>query len=236
MKMIIFEDNETVKFITQIEHARLSLRWLEESSGSFPEAVRVATEHHDDGWREYDETPKYRDGKFIDYRSVPLADHLDILARSSRRCAERDPYAGWLVSRHGCSFHESKSHKDVEAFRNRQLNFRETLKTNFEKRTKRDRTRDFNWLQLADAVSLFALDPWRETLKWNRRDPGKILLAPENESRIAYNGPGFPTGKSRFEYRYRCIRKHTTLTQSELTDRYRKAEPKKGTIILVAER
>lgn len=230
--MIVFGGEEGVGLVRQREHARLSRVMADRAQVDSEPLVRRAIRHHDDGWEDYDEIPRFdADGGLIDYRSVPLPDHLEILSRSVEQCRKIDPYAGWLVSRHGCSFHENKSGEPVETFLRTQENLRAELEEGFE-RTQGDRTRDFDWLQFADALSLFALDPWSETWSWERRTPGNVTVERTDRHRYRYEGAGFDPGTHRFPFRYRTIPEASTASTPRVRANYESAEPEEGTIVL----
>lgn len=203
--MIVFQSEDSFNLVKQTEHARMS-RVLSERSTMDPSSpVTSAIEHHDDGWREFDETPKLENDTVIDYRSVPLENHLEILDRSVRRCARIDPYCGYLVSRHGCSFHASKNDERVESFLNDQEDYRQK---HLEKIDPDERTQieiDFDWLQFTDALSLYLLDPWADTWSWRRSEPGEVTINAEGKHDFTYEGAGFESGSYTIEFDYRIV-------------------------------
>jgi hypothetical protein len=204
---------------------------LRKASVSESESLQVAVEHHDDGWQEYDRIPRTEEGNLIDYRSVPLEEHLEILERSVSRCVERDSYAGWLVSRHGCSFHESKSAKRVRNFLEKQESLRRDLEPKID-RSEQERNGDFNWLQFTDAVSLFVLDPWSRELEWDREHPGTITVRSEGNDHFSLEGPGFDSGEHQFEYIYRRIHAPARHDSESLAERYRATRKRDGTVTI----
>lgn len=223
--MIVRRRNDTSICVEQTEHARLS-EVLYESFTEPLEPVRTAVRHHDDGWSESDDSPPVEDGEILDYRSIPLPEHLEILQRSVDRCADRHPYAGLLVSKHGCSFHEDKTGSRVETFLENQESFRQKLSQTLDERFQRRTDRDFDWLQFTDAVSLFVLDPWSSSLEWNRDIPGTVTLRRKNPESFLVQGDGLPEKTLTLDYRYREVLEEDSRSEPDVRRRLARADEK----------
>lgn len=230
--MIVREENEELVCVTQREHAVLSERLYETIADSVG-PVAAAINHHDDGWEESDQSPSVNQGEIVDYRSVPLEEHLAILRRSARRSARHHPYAGWLVSRHGCSFHEEKSGEPVESFLAEQRQYRRELRELSGEALFVSWEEDFNWLQFTDAVSLFALDPWTETLRWDRSTPGPTVLEPVDSGTVRFTGDWKPDDPLQLHYSARRIPAEATESAGELRRSLSRTEPGTESIRLV---
>jgi hypothetical protein len=203
--MIVIENDKSLQLVEQVEHARLSLAFLQRSNLTLNASVRTAIEHHDDGWKEYDEQPRFDNQQIIDYRSVPLETHLEILSSSVQRCVDLDAYAGWLVSRHGCSFHDDKDVRTVKTFLTEQEGLRERLTTTVKSYEEKHTTRDFNLLQFFDALSLYLLDPWSDYFDWNRDHPGTVRIRPESSQRFNYRSDNLDFRDQEFKFSYRSL-------------------------------
>lgn len=202
--MLIKQQDSSVLAVTQVEHAALSYRLAKAglNDASLNSGLLTAIQHHDDGWTEWDRAPCRDDGELRGYRSMILRDHLQILKRSVQRCRTLDPYAGWLASRHACSFHRNKSGDDVESFLCSQRRLQEGLEPRTPPTT--ERKADFDRLQFVDGVSLFMIDPWSETWTWERihPGPGRVRRA---DGRFLIENDAWPAKTMTFEYEGRTI-------------------------------
>ncbi len=95
--------------ISQVEHARLSHQlaaaWrgpLIEGPDSARQEFLAAVLHHDDGWIEWQATPKLdpQYGRPYSFTEMPPAEAQAIWSRSVDACAELGPLAGWVVASH----------------------------------------------------------------------------------------------------------------------------------------
>lgn len=229
--MIVREQKKRVICVTQREHATVSKDLYLEFADSL-EPVTTAINHHDDGWTEFDESLPVKDGSPVDYRSIPLGDHLSILQRSVNRCEERHAYAGWLVSKHGCSFHEEKSGEAVEKFLRNQSRKRRQLSESIDPGLKKHSRRDFDWLQFADAVSLFVLDPWTKTFEWNRDTPGPAVLTGRNETEFTLETGSLEPRELTLTYDYREVTRGTIESEQTFRDSLSRSEARTGKIAL----
>lgn len=228
--MITFSRGKQIGLVHQSEHAQLSRNISKASPHSTSESLEIAIRHHDDGWTEYDEVPKLRENTILDYRSTSLDDHLQILTRSVQRTLKRDQYAGWLVSRHGCSFHEEKTGERVEQFLEKQQTLRNQIKQ--EENLPEDRNSNFNWLQFVDALSLYVVDPWSEELSWDRKPPGEGIVVPVDTNRYRYEGAGFDPGPRTFTVECKYVPADARSSSERLRNTYRSAATQSRTITI----
>lgn len=227
--MIVREENEQLVCVTQREHAGLSETFYEKFADSLG-PVATAINHHDDGWAESDEAPAVNHGQVVDYRSIPLEQHLEILERSANRSARHHPYAGWLVSRHGCSFHEDKTGEPIDSFLASQREYRHELRDLIGESAFGNWERDFDWLQFTDAVSLFVLDPWAERFEWNRDTPGPAVLTGCTETDFRLETDTLPARELTFEYSYRSVPSDTTESEQRFRDSISRRKTRTGKI------
>jgi hypothetical protein len=99
--------------ISQIEHARISGQLAELCAGRFSDpaiaSVRVevvaAIRHHDDGWAEWEQSPRlHRDerGAPVSFMELEPAEAVAVWSRSIDRAAAHGPLAGWMAAGHFC--------------------------------------------------------------------------------------------------------------------------------------
>lgn len=229
--MIVREENQQLVCVTQREHAALSEK-LYEAFTDPVEPIAAAIHHHDDGWSESDEAPDLKNGRVVDYRSIPLEEHLGILKRSAKRSARHHPYAGWLVSRHGCSFHENKTGEPVDAFLANQREYRDELRKLIGETLFENWEVDFDWLQFTDAVSLFVLDPWAETHEWTRDTPGPAVLTGQTDTGFSLATDSLEPTELTLEYDYRTVPDDALESEREFRDSLSRRETRTGKIAL----
>lgn len=225
--MIIFEEGNEHCFVTQKEHARLSLKLIQKLIDEPEAELFLAVEHHDDGWLEYDAIPKLDSGSIVDYRSVKLNSHLIILEQSVKRCGQINPYAGWLVSRHVCSFYKNNDNRKAKTFIENQKEIREKLFDKFQNNHDlKTRKRHFNWLQFVDALSLYVLDPWNEEWNWDRDHPGTVrITATDSKREFGYEGlPVSPGETYKLNIQHRKINQTVPKNLSAISQAYAEAE------------
>jgi hypothetical protein len=159
--------------IRQPDHAALAGALAERWGGAFPElrpreAVELAIRRHDVGWSERDEAP-IRDpasGMPVTYRTIPLADALEVAERSVERVEAEDPYAGWLVSRHFASFHAESEARDARTWVTAQVGHRAELLSRAWPRVGQEALHphvlegNLDTLQLLDGLSLALCEDW----------------------------------------------------------------------------
>lgn len=101
--MIIQQRTDDIAVIAQADHARLAgemaARWRARF-GRWDQLVK-ATARHDDGWIEWDQSPKFgQSGAPFDFISAPTDDRVEIYAKGVRAVLEEHPWTVLLVSMH----------------------------------------------------------------------------------------------------------------------------------------
>ncbi|MBA3583518.1 MAG: DUF3891 family protein [Gemmatimonadetes bacterium] len=171
--MITRETSEGLVCVHQVDHARLAGRFADWWGGAaLPhleprDSVLHAVANHDAGWPDLDEVPAWdpRSGRPHTYQSHGLADSLGVAERSVQRVAAVDPYAGWLVSRHFASMHES-GEREAKDWVGEQVARQAALVGQAAGRVPaaalepRVLEANFDWLQLLDALSLAVIRDW----------------------------------------------------------------------------
>lgn len=107
--MIVFDEGDAWRFVTQPDHARFSGElvslWREHGLPRHPrrEDLLFAVREHDNGWREADAAPRWNHaaGRPHDFTSVPEEAWVELWRRGVERFAEERPYAALLVTLHG---------------------------------------------------------------------------------------------------------------------------------------
>ena len=233
--MIVISVGKKLKIVTQIDHAHLSHQIsLDFFQANLYGPLSKAIKHHDDGWKEWDRAPRFEDGKPRDYRNMNLGDHLEILTRSIKRCESKHAYAGWLTSKHSCSFHRSKSGTRVEEFLNREHKRQQSILQNNSLPDSQRRTRNFNCLQFFDALSLFLISPWAENWKWNRENPARFQA--ELESRHCFNyRSSMETGNFTYTISANVVKNKKYSSKSEFRTALQSSETDKWKIKLVSK-
>jgi hypothetical protein len=122
--MIVRASNTTWLLIPQVEHARLAAdiaaKWR---LPSVVEALRreflFAVEHHDDGWREWEQAPTIDDdGDPRDFMEMPMPIATGLWTASIKVGAGTSPWCGLWISRHFCYLGElALKHRDDPADR-----------------------------------------------------------------------------------------------------------------------
>lgn len=111
--MIIRADGRGLTLIRQTEHAHLCGEMTEAWGNEGFEPVRplgavaLAAAEHDNGWAEWENTPRLNPetGRPYTYIDIPIDQHQEIYRRGITRVIARDRYAGLLVSFHGSSLY-----------------------------------------------------------------------------------------------------------------------------------
>ena len=96
--------------ISQIEHARISALLASQCRGQFGPAnaslirdeILVAIAAHDDGWREWEESPQIdpKHGRPLSFMELAVSDATAIWLKSIAVAEEIGPLAAWMVSGH----------------------------------------------------------------------------------------------------------------------------------------
>jgi hypothetical protein len=122
--MIVRETNNSWLLISQVEHARIAAEvaasWrLPEPLGLFRHEFLFAVEHHDDGWREWEQAPTIDDdGEPRDFMEMAMPVAAGIWTASIEVGAKSSPWCGLWISRHFCYLAElALEHRDDPADR-----------------------------------------------------------------------------------------------------------------------
>jgi hypothetical protein len=96
--------------ISQIDHAHLAGKLAEHWGAAdivlpVPHAELWAIHHHDDGWREWEQTPDIepRAGRPRQFTEMPVEDSLAIWTASIEIACQADNLAGFVVAGHFCA-------------------------------------------------------------------------------------------------------------------------------------
>lgn len=89
--------------VRQTEHAALSAAFARAWPSEFPhrDSVLVATHRHDDGWAEWELSPRLLNGRPMDFTNTPVEDHVALYKRGIDLVEVEDPLAGLIASMHG---------------------------------------------------------------------------------------------------------------------------------------
>lgn len=116
--MIVQSFDGGLLFFRQTDHALLSGAYATAWVDSFAHraSVLVAASRHDDGWGEWEMSPKLRaDGTPVDFIRVALSDHVELYKRGIDLTEAEDPYAGLVVSLHGQRLYTRPFHPGMDA-------------------------------------------------------------------------------------------------------------------------
>lgn len=121
--MIVNEDGDRWRLITQPDHARFAGELLALWRG--PELARhprrdellFAAREHDNGWRETDAAPRWdrRRGRPHDFRSLPEEEHREVWLRGTARYAGERPYAALLMVLHALALNDRRGAEGGDA-------------------------------------------------------------------------------------------------------------------------
>ena len=182
--MIVQMQEEHFVVIRQTDHAAVSgefaVEWGNETFAR-PEAFesfRLAAAEHDNGWREWDESPRIdpETHEPWQFMAMPVADHLSFYQYGIKNVLKQDLYAGLLVSMHCTGIYSQRYGTDpglklkryspeveaiVQGFRermeNQQKHMRKQLGAGGEFGADEERALWANYkrLQMADRLSLY---------------------------------------------------------------------------------
>jgi hypothetical protein len=173
--MIIQPRGDRLLIIRQTDHAALSgelARHWGNDVFTLPEpqeSLRVAAEHHDDGWRLWEAAPHldpatHRPYQFTD---LPVAEHLGFYRQGIANVGRRDGYAGLLVCMHLAGLYQRRHPATAEqpvldrildGLHDQQRMLREELRTiTASPRTLNEGplTANYKLLQIFDRLSLY---------------------------------------------------------------------------------
>jgi hypothetical protein len=189
--MLVIDQGETLRLITQNDHARLARQvialWRKGGLLEHPQRREIlfAVGEHDNGWREADAVPLVdrSNGRPHDFRSYPDDDRIAIWCRGVDRHAATRPIAALLIAHHAEALHSDRRGRTLwKPFFDHLENLRSDLFDRCQ-RDPRSLDRDYEFLAFADSLSLGACGVWSErTLSWRgytaRFQPGGISIDP----------------------------------------------------------
>jgi hypothetical protein len=114
--MIVQPLPEILRVTYQIDHAGLAGQFTAHwGNATFARpaplrAVQIASNRHDDGWRDWDLNPKIdpANGHPIDFMHMDVHEHTNFYRKGIASVTAIDPYAGLLVNMHGCGLYNSR--------------------------------------------------------------------------------------------------------------------------------
>lgn len=113
--VIVSPRGDRLLMVRQVDHqAQCGLMARAFGDGRFAridhwDSVVVATDLHDEGWRERDDAPCVdADGMPVDFPDLDRSEHVALYERGIDLIQERDPRAGLVVSMHGQGLHEAR--------------------------------------------------------------------------------------------------------------------------------
>ena len=158
-------DTSRYLMITQPDHARFSAEllslWRPLAGHPRREELHFATREHDNGWRETDAAPHWdpERGRPHDFLSLPREERIELWQRGTARFAGEHPYSALLITRHAIRLHEGRSGEEWESFRE----YLDELYANLLEATGASEVdADYQWLDLADLISLAVCNRWPE--------------------------------------------------------------------------
>lgn len=159
--MIVTDDTDGWRLITQPDHARFSgellrlWRGTELSAHPRREAIVFAGREHDNGWRETDAAPSWNheEGRPHDFLTLPQAPRIEVWLRGTARFAEEQPYASLLVCLHALNFYQRRGDEAwdrmIDVLEERRDALIEASGSDLE-----SAQADYRFIELADAASL----------------------------------------------------------------------------------
>jgi hypothetical protein len=114
--MIVQRLPEILRITYQIDHADLAGQFATHWGNTIfarpmpLPALQIASTRHDNGWRHWDLNPKIdpATGHPIDFMHMDVSEHTNLYRKGISEVIATDPYAGLLVSMHGCGLYNSR--------------------------------------------------------------------------------------------------------------------------------
>lgn len=158
--VIIVDDGDQLRIITQPDHARLASEllslWRTHGLPEHPrrDSLLFAVREHDNGWREADAAPwidpvHHRPFDFLTY---PEEARRELWQRGMARFADGDPLVALLIAAHAEAIHQPLGASWQALFETLEAQRQEWLeRAGIDQATLQD---DYRWLRLADSLSL----------------------------------------------------------------------------------
>ena len=158
--MIVVEEEQQLRIITQPDHAYFSAEllklWRIDGLPDHPRRsdLLFAVREHDNGWREPDAAPlvNHETGKPHDFISIPEQTRLELWIRGVVRFAESRPYSAMLIAEHARVLHSEEN----ELWRDFLADLQERRQRFLEMEDQNEAVlaNDYTYLRLADKLSL----------------------------------------------------------------------------------
>ena len=166
--MIVRQAAGRVHLITQPDHAALARRvmehWVPLGDAGRREAILLAVEQHDNGWREPDAAPSVdpATGRVQDFITIPPEVRQSVWPRGVARLAERDTWAAALVAHHAVFVYDRfRSDPAWPAFFARMEAMRDGL-VERSGPSGPDLLADYTFLRIGDLISLIFCNRWTD--------------------------------------------------------------------------
>ena len=162
--MIVATEGSSYRMITQPDHARFSAEllslWRPLAEHPRREELLFATREHDNGWRETDAAPHWdgEQGRPHDFLSLPREERIELWQRGTARFAGEHPYSALLITRHAIRLHQERSGEEWKELRE----YLDELYGNLLEDSGEQVDADYQWLDLADLISLAVCNRWSE--------------------------------------------------------------------------
>lgn len=112
--MIVSRRPQGLVLVRQVDHqeqcASMAEAWGNDEFARIEpfDPIVVAAALHDEGWREWERSPRARDGAPVGFTDIDRPSHVALYRRGIALARARDPRAGLLVSMHGQGLHERR--------------------------------------------------------------------------------------------------------------------------------
>ena len=168
--MIIRPDGDTLLFLTQPDHARLSAellaRWQQDGFPTHPrrDMILLAAREHDNGWRELDEAIVFdaAEGRALDFVATPTEAKQAVWPRGVDRLADTSTYAAALVARHALFIYQDHRGDPEWTEFFRRMSARLDVLRERAAVDAPDLESDYRYLCIADLLSLSFCSAWAE--------------------------------------------------------------------------
>ncbi|HUY82516.1 MAG TPA: DUF3891 family protein [Acidobacteriaceae bacterium] len=250
--------------ITHPDHARLAESFAEawgNAQFASPEPrthVLRGIRCHDDGWALRDANPQITRqgkpsafstelvGKYSAFEEIDLADYLAVRDRALRLTADKDAYAGLLISMHTCNLLTERADRAtinpaqlplLDDFLAAQTGYQNELKATIQQNAdlsgeekSETRIRDhFRLLQATDNLSLLSCVAYSEPatllhpLPLRNREYSRIAVEPLEDRHFCLTPYPFAEPQLVFQFPARHVKGHTFATAAELQSKFAEA-------------
>ncbi|HUO86031.1 MAG TPA: DUF3891 family protein [Thermoanaerobaculia bacterium] len=225
--MIVFDEGDVHRVITQPDHARfageLVALWRDHGMPDHPrrDDLLFAVREHDNGWREADAAPSWNAtaGRPHDFLSMPDERRREIWRRGTLRFAAVRPYAALLVTLHGLALATAYGEPSAELVAELEERADELAEACGARRT--EAADDYRILAFADAASLVVANRWTDAIEqpapgWMAIEGGTLRGRFEVATETLYLDPFPLAGATRFALPVRRIPKRPYAGDADL--------------------